>query len=66
MLTRYTVMQAVARGWCHPSNAGKEMDVDLTQAITDEIMKASVNSTSTSVPGSDTDSICPSTIPFTF
>ena len=28
---------AVARGWCSPSNAHKEMDVDLALAIADEV-----------------------------
>ncbi len=32
------VMQAVARGWCHPENAGKEVDVDLAKAITAEVV----------------------------
>ena len=30
---------AVARGWCHPKNSSKEMDVDLAEAIAQEIIK---------------------------
>lgn len=30
---------AVARGWCHASNANKEMDVDLAFAIADEVQR---------------------------
>lgn len=30
---------AVARGWCHPKNAKKEMDSDLAEAISKEIIK---------------------------
>lgn len=28
---------AVARGWCHPENKKKEMDVELAIAISDEV-----------------------------
>ena len=35
---REEVMQAVARGWCHPENENKTMDVNLVLAITDEIL----------------------------
>lgn len=31
------IMQAVARGWCHPANGQKEMDSDLAMAITVEV-----------------------------
>lgn len=34
------VRQAVARGWCDPRNSHKEMDVDLADAITDEIVRS--------------------------
>ncbi len=34
------VMQAVARGWCHPENAHKVMDVDLANAIAAEVVKS--------------------------
>lgn len=29
---------AVARGWCHPDNAEKVMDVKLAEAIIDEVL----------------------------
>jgi uncharacterized protein involved in exopolysaccharide biosynthesis len=29
---------AVARGWCHPETETKEMDVDLAEAIVDEVL----------------------------
>ncbi len=32
------VRGAVARGWCHPANASKEMDGDLAEAITAEVL----------------------------
>lgn len=32
------VMQAIARGWCHPANAGKAMDLDLAEAICSEVL----------------------------
>ena len=32
------VMQAVARGWCHPDNGHKVMDVDLAKAIAAEVV----------------------------
>lgn len=35
---REDVLGAVARGWCHPENARKSMDVDLAVSITDEVM----------------------------
>jgi len=35
-----TVQEAVARGWCHKKNAEKEMDVDLAEAISQEVIKA--------------------------
>jgi hypothetical protein len=31
------IRQAVARGWCYPVNEKKEMDADLTEAISDEV-----------------------------
>ena len=34
------IRQAVARGWCHPKNASKEMDADLAEAIIAEVVKA--------------------------
>lgn len=36
-ITDEQIAQAVARGWCHPSNSGKEMDADLARAISDEV-----------------------------
>ncbi len=30
---------AVARGWCHPENARKEMDSELALAIADEVQR---------------------------
>ena len=33
------IMEAVARGWGHPSNKHKIMDVNLAVAITDEVVK---------------------------
>lgn len=38
MNEREEIMQAVARGWCHPENEKKTMDVDLALAITEEIL----------------------------
>lgn len=32
------IRQAVARGWCHPKNKHKEMDVDLAEAISYEVL----------------------------
>ena len=43
------VIQAVARGWCHPKNAHKVMDVDLAKAITAEVVKSFSTATSCSV-----------------
>lgn len=34
------ITQAVARGWCHPKNAHKEMDADLALAIVAEVVKS--------------------------
>jgi hypothetical protein len=34
------VRQAVARGWCDPRNSGKEMDTDLADAISAEVVKS--------------------------
>lgn len=36
-MTREQLLGAIARGWCHPKNANKEMDGDLALAIADEI-----------------------------
>ena len=36
---REEIVGAVARGWCHPSNAYKTMDAELAYAIVDEVMK---------------------------
>lgn len=38
MLSESAVLQAIARGWCHPENSGKEVDVALSKAIAKEIM----------------------------
>lgn len=35
---REAVLGAVARGWCHPENANKEMDATLAIAIADEVL----------------------------
>ena len=40
MELRTKILEAVARGWCHPNNRAKEMDSDLAMAITDEVMQA--------------------------
>jgi hypothetical protein len=37
LLTREKIGGAVARGWCHPLNAKKEMDTDLCRAITNSV-----------------------------
>ena len=37
-MTREEALQAVARGWCSEKNSGKIVDVDLAEAITDEIL----------------------------
>jgi hypothetical protein len=34
------VRQAVARGWCDPRNAHKVMDVDLAEAIVEEVIRS--------------------------
>lgn len=39
-MTKEEIMQAVARGWCHPKNEKKTMDVDLAMAISDEVVQA--------------------------
>ncbi len=36
-ITLEGVREAVARGWCAPENASKEMDTDLAEAITAEV-----------------------------
>ena len=33
------ILGAVARGWCHPKTEKNVMDVDLAEAITEEIIK---------------------------
>ena len=40
MIDRKKVLEAVARGWCSEKNSHKEMDVDLGEAITDEVVAA--------------------------
>lgn len=37
-VTYETLLGAVARGWCHPENANKEMDATLAIAIADEVL----------------------------
>lgn len=37
-MSKKEIMQAVARGWCHPETEHKVMDVDLALAITEEIL----------------------------
>ena len=39
MTMEQQVREAVARGWCHPKNASKEMDCDLAEAIAEEVVK---------------------------
>lgn len=39
MTLEQQVRQALARGYCHPANSHKEMDVDLVEAMTAEIVK---------------------------
>jgi hypothetical protein len=38
--TTREIREAVARGWCHPANEHKVMDVDLAEAIIAEVEKA--------------------------
>lgn len=38
MTIEQEISQAVARGWCHPSNSAKTMDLDLVRAITQEVL----------------------------
>lgn len=38
MLRLEQIMGAIARGWCHSENVGKEMDPDLASAIYDEVV----------------------------
>jgi hypothetical protein len=33
------IREAVARGWCHPKNRRKKMDINLVEAITEEVRK---------------------------
>lgn len=39
-MTKQAIVEAVARGWCHPDNAHKEMDSKLAYAIVEEVWKA--------------------------
>lgn len=39
-MTRELLLQAIARGWCAPLNANKEMDEALANSIADEVMEA--------------------------
>lgn len=39
-MTLEELRRAVARGWCSPNNSSKIMDVDLAEAITQEVAKA--------------------------
>jgi len=34
------VRQALARGYCHPENASKELDADLIEAMAQEVVKS--------------------------
>lgn len=38
-MTKEDVLGAVARGWCSKKNENKVMDIDLAEAITDEVLK---------------------------
>lgn len=38
-MTLQQIREAVARGWCHPVNEKKVMDVDLAEAISQEVYK---------------------------
>jgi hypothetical protein len=40
MPDREKIAQAVARGWCHPSNLHKEIDHALAEAIIEEVCQA--------------------------
>ena len=37
-LSEPALLGAIARGWCHPKNSGKEVDADLAAAIASEIL----------------------------
>ena len=39
-MDRQKIVEAVARGWCHPENERKVMDPVLAFAIVDEIVEA--------------------------
>jgi len=41
------IREAVARGWCHSKNAHKDMDVDLAEAIVEEVLRVTRTDTST-------------------
>ena len=40
MITKEDVREAVSWGWCHPTTMRKTMDVDLVEAITEEVYRA--------------------------
>lgn len=40
MNRREAVLGAVARGWCSKKNENKVMDIDLAEAIVDEVLRA--------------------------
>ena len=40
MTTKEQLLEAVARGWCHPENGNKVMDEALAVAIADEVEAA--------------------------
>ena len=48
-LTAEAIIQAVARGWCHPKNSHKTMDADLAEAIAAEIFNLNAAAPSPSV-----------------
>lgn len=58
LISRNDIRGAVARGWCHPDNARKEMDAALALAIADEVcalvtdqMRAIIAAERAKVPG---------------
>lgn len=40
MTKENSIRQALARGYCHPDNANKELDAKLIEAMTSEVVKA--------------------------
>lgn len=40
MTMEQQVLEAAARGYCHPKNSHKEVDADLLEAICEEVVKA--------------------------